>query len=69
MNATELDKGYYKFGNKGAVWSDKVHIAKSGEFSGTTLCGTPMLSRNWAQITEHQTVKCPECLKNYKEKL
>lgn len=65
MKTAELDINYYAFGNKGAVWSDEVHIAKNGSHS--TLCGTPMLSRNWARINEHPTVGCPKCLEIYNQ--
>ena len=64
MQESELKKGYHKFGNKGACWSNEVHITKS-DFSGTTLCGVPTLSSNWARIWEHDEIKCPECLKLY----
>jgi hypothetical protein len=39
MNVKELKQGYFAFGNKGAVWSDKVHIYKS--INGN-LCGNPV---------------------------
>jgi hypothetical protein len=60
MNIKELKTIYYLFGNKGAVWSNKVHIAQSG--SPVTLCGTPMLSSNWASIEGVKQAGCPECL-------
>ena len=60
MNQTELSSNQYLFGNKGAVWSNKVHIAQSGD--ATTLCGTPMLSSNWARIEGVSEAGCPECL-------
>lgn len=63
MNKKDLKTGYYQYGNKGSVWSDKVHIGKSGK--STTLCGTPMLASNWARIWEHPSCKCPECLEVY----
>lgn len=65
MLVKELKPSYYAFGNKGAVWSDKVHIATGG--NPQTLCGTPMLSSNWARIEEHPTIGCEECLKKYLE--
>lgn len=63
MKAKDLKTGFYQFGNKGSVWSDKVHISAGGS---TTLCNTPMLSTNWARIWEHPTCKCPNCLEKYK---
>ena len=53
------------FGNKGALWSNAAHIAKSG--SPTTLCSTPMLSTNWCRIEEVKEIGCPECLMEYKK--
>jgi hypothetical protein len=67
MKTSELKSNFYMFGNKGAVWSNKAHIAQSGIFSGTTLCETPMLSTNWARIEEVKEIGCPECLAKYKE--
>lgn len=63
MLVQNLKKGFYQFGNKGAIWSNKTHIASGSDAS--TLCGTPMLSSNWAKITEHQEIHCEECLKKY----
>lgn len=63
MKAENLINGFYQFGNKGAIWSNKTHIASNS--SPVTLCGTPMLSSNWAKITEHQEIHCEECLKQY----
>lgn len=62
MLAKDLKSGYYKFGNKGNVWSDNVHIYKIRE---GILCGTPALSHNWAKEWNHPTVKCPKCLAKY----
>lgn len=62
MNTTKLQSGYYMFGNKGAVWANKAHIAHK---DSETLCGTPMLSTNWAHIKNLQEVNCPECLAIY----
>jgi hypothetical protein len=61
MKTSELKSIYYAFGNKGAVWTNTVHIAESG--SPVTLCGTPMLSTNWASIEGIKEIGCPECLK------
>lgn len=66
MKVSELKEGYYMFGNKGTVWNNTAHIAKSG-FHGTTLCDTPMLSTNWARIEGLEEIGCPECLAKYKE--
>lgn len=68
MKASNLKNPFYQFGNKGAVWSNETHIAESGSFSGTTLCGTPMLSSNWASIEEHPTIGCKKCLAVYLER-
>jgi ssDNA-binding Zn-finger/Zn-ribbon topoisomerase 1 len=56
---------YYIFGNKGTVWSNKAHAAKTGE--ATTVCGTPMLSSNWARMEGVTEVGCPECLRRLEE--
>jgi hypothetical protein len=64
MTVKELKSGYHIFGNKGNVWSNQCHIAKSG-FDGRTLCDVPMLSNNWARIEEVKTIGCPECLSKY----
>ena len=63
MKQKELNSKYYLYGNKGAVWSNKVHIAKSGQMG--TLCGTPMLSSNWARIEDIDHAGCPNCLLAY----
>jgi len=68
MKVSELKESYYMFGNKGNVWSNTAHIAKS-DMSGTTLCGTPMLSNNWARIEKVEEIGCPECLAIYKEQI
>jgi hypothetical protein len=65
LKVSELKDGYYQFGNKGAVWSNETHIAKSGQ-SGT-LCGTPMLSSNWARIYNHTEIGCQKCLITYSD--
>ena len=62
MKTSKLQSGYYMFGNKGTVWGNKAHIAHTGP---ETLCGTPMLSTNWAQIEKLEEVNCPECLAVY----
>lgn len=62
MKTDKLQNGYYMFGNKGAVWANKAHIAHTGS---ETLCGTPMLSSNWARIEKLEEVNCPECLAIY----
>jgi hypothetical protein len=64
MKTADLKAGYYMFGNKGAVWSNTVHIAKSGP---GTLCGTPMLSGNHAKYEGVQEIGCKECLTIYKQ--
>jgi hypothetical protein len=64
MKVNELDKNYHMFGNKGDVWNNTAHVAKSG-FSGKTLCEIPMLSTNWARINEVKEIGCPKCLEIY----
>lgn len=58
---------YYLFGNMGAVWSKEAHIAESGSFSGTTLCGTPMLSSNHVRNHGVEEAQCGKCITIYKE--
>lgn len=65
LKENELVNGFYHFGNKGAVWSNETHIAKSGD--SFTLCETPMLSSNWARINEHQEIGCQKCLSKYSD--
>lgn len=62
MDIKELKPNCYQYGNKGAVWTNTVHIAKSDAMLGYTLCGTAMLSHNWAQIVEHNKIGCPVCI-------
>lgn len=66
MKASNLKNPYYQFGNKGAVWANETHIAESS--NSATLCGTPMLSSNWARIEEHPTIGCKKCLAVYLER-
>lgn len=66
MLKKDLKPGFMAFGNKGAVWSDRVHITETG-LRPTTLCGLPMLSHNYAEHWEHETVKCEKCLEEYKK--
>ena len=66
MQTDKLMKGYSIFGNKGAVWTESCHIAPPG-MSGTTLCGTPMLSNNWARIDGIEKIGCKECIRLYEE--
>lgn len=62
----DLKNGFYMFGNKGAVWSNKIHIAQTGFSSGSgTLCKTPMLSRNWADLMYEKEIGCSECIEEY----
>lgn len=63
MKTENLSDGFFQFGNKGAIWSNKTHIASNS--ATVTLCGTPMLSSNWANITKHQEIHCQECLERY----
>ena len=62
INVSDLPVGFYLFGNKGTVWADAAHVALSGDGTHRTLCGTPMLSTNWARIQKVPTVGCNECL-------
>lgn len=57
------------FGNKGAMWNNEAHIAKSGVMNGTTLCGTPMLSTNHCRLNDVQEIGCKECLKEYEKQI
>lgn len=61
-----LDSEHYLFGNKGAVWTNTIHIASKG---GTTLCGTAMLSTNWSAYLDDPKPGCPECLRIYNENI
>lgn len=65
MKVSELKSEYYLFGNKGTVWSDNAHIAKSGDHR--TLCGTPMLSSNHARLNNLEYAKCEKCNIKYKD--
>lgn len=65
MNKSELEPMYSIFGNKGAVWNNECHIAKSNQPS--TLCGVPMLSSNWARIEDVQEIGCKKCLEIYEQ--
>lgn len=65
IKVSELKQGFSVFGNKGATLSNEAHIDQ--ECFPVTLCGTPMLSRNYAilegsGITE---IGCKECNKVY----
>jgi hypothetical protein len=66
ISVNNLKKGYSIFGNKGAVWGKTCHIKRDG-FASTTLCGTPMLSSNYAQSEKVETIGCSECIKVYKQ--
>lgn len=66
MQASELNEGYGIFGNKGAVVSDECHIFRYG-FDSETLCGTPMLSTNWAKVEGVTHIGCKSCIKEYKD--
>lgn len=67
IKVADLKSGYHVFGNKGNVWADEAHIAKSGMHS-ETLCGVPMLSNNWARIEQVEHIGCQECLALYSDK-
>ena len=57
-----MKKGYYLYGNKGDLWSNKLHIAKSGSVSGTLCRG--VISRHNASGPESKA-GCPECKRIY----
>ena len=63
IKVVDLKKDFHIFGNKGSVWNDSAHVSKSGE--STTLCGTPMLSSNWARIEKLEHIGCEECINKY----
>jgi len=65
MEKYQLDNEHYMFGGKGDVWSDTAHIAKSGE--PVTMCGRPMLSRNWVDIEGVEHIGCCECIAAYQQ--
>ena len=65
MKKQNLIDGFYVYGNKGAMWTDKAHIAWRGS---TTLCGTPMLATNHAGNAGCEP-KCPACIDAYNYKV
>lgn len=65
LKKNQLKAGFFIFGNKGNVWSDNAHIFESG--SSSTLCGTPMLSNNWAKLEDVKEIGCEKCLKIYND--
>lgn len=67
MKAKDLKSEYYQFGNRGTVWANAAHIAKSGE--SRTLCGTPMLSRNHARLEGLEDCNCKKCNDEYKKRI
>ena len=67
ISVKDLKPKHSIFGNKGNVWSNECHIAEQG-FSGRTMCGVPMLSNNWARISEVQEIGCQECINLYLSK-
>lgn len=54
INELNLPSGWSLFGNKGACWSNQIHIAKN-DLSGRTICGVPMLSSNHYRLGETTT--------------
>ncbi len=66
IKVNELPEGYGMFGNKGDVWGNSAHIRTSGEYE--TLCGTPMLSNNWAVIEKLEEIGCADCIAIYQER-
>lgn len=66
FNIHMIDNEHYLFGNKGAVWTNKIHIAKiNNNNNGGSLCGTPMLSTNWAGFEKNPQAGCEKCLEIY----
>ena len=67
MKIHYLDNKHWLFGNKGACWSNKIHICKSGDSGSGTMCGTPTLSSNWAALYEYTEDHglCPKCKELY----
>jgi hypothetical protein len=67
----KLTPQFSLFGNKGACWSNSIHIAESN-LSGKTLCGVPMLSSNHYRLgeTTNDGIKpdtlCDKCASEYK---
>jgi hypothetical protein len=66
MKKNDLKNGFWIFGNKGNVWSNTAHIFTSP--ASSTLCGTPMLSNNWAKLDGVEEIGCEKCLKIYNQK-
>ena len=60
MKQTFLDSCHMLYGNKGAVWTNSVHICETG-FNSSTLCGVPMLATNWAAEMEIEKPGCLKC--------
>lgn len=60
MKATELERGYSVYGNKGNLWNNTAHIYKSGVGN---LCGTPALAFNYCKELEPG---CERCIGIYK---
>jgi hypothetical protein len=69
MTTNDLKPNFYIFGNKGNVWNNECHIAEAGSFSGTTLCGVPMLSTNWARIENVTNIGCEKCKEIYNKNM
>ena len=65
MEVSKLKKDYHLFGNKGNFWNNSAHIARNSDY--LTLCGTPMLSNNWARIEKMKFANCPKCNRIYAE--
>lgn len=63
MKANKLQNGYDEFGNRGALSSNEIHIAKAYETK--TLCGIKMKATNWEAIESKEEIGCPECLAIY----
>ena len=61
----ELRPGFYVFGNKGSLWSNKAHIARQG--NSTTMCLTPMLGSNHCSMSEE--IGCEDCIREYQKEI
>ena len=66
IKVKDLKPKFSMFGNKGTVWNKAAHIAAAGE--PVTLCGTPMLSTNWAQIEQLEEIGCQQCIAEYNKR-
>ena len=64
MLVSDLESGYFVFGNKGNVWNNDSHIFKAGN---GVLCGTPALSTNWSMYENVTEIGCKKCIEKYNQ--